>query len=152
MFFTKKITLLILSMLIGIAGLTAQTVEKENVTDDQLKKWAAAFKQVQTVDQQAQQNMITAVEESGMEVPRFIELQQAQADPDTELKAEGEEVALFTAASQKIQQIQQEAQQTMQVKIQDEGLTITEYQEVGAMIQSDPKLQEKLSEYMQAEE
>lgn len=152
MFFTKKITLLILSMLFGIAGLTAQTVEKENVTDDQLKKWAAAFKQVQTVDQQAQQNMITAVEESGMEVPRFIELQQAQTDPDTELKAEGEEVALFTAASQKIQQIQQEAQQTMQVKIQDEGLTITEYQEVGAMIQSDPKLQEKLSEYMQAEE
>ncbi len=152
MLFTKKITLLILSMLFGIAGLTAQTVEKENVTDDQLKKWAAAFKQVQTIDQQAQQNMITAVQESGMEVPRFIELQQAQADPDTELKAEGEEVALFTAASQKIQQIQQEAQQTMQVKIQDEGLTITEYQEVGAMIQSDPKLQEKLSEYMQAEE
>lgn len=152
MLFTKKITLLILSMLFGIAGLTAQTVEKENVTDDQLKKWAAAFKQVQTVDQQAQQSMITAVQESGMEVPRFIELQQAQADPDTEMKAESEEVALFTAASQKIQQIQQEAQQTMQVKIQDEGLTITDYQQVGAMIQSDPELQEKLTEYLQAEE
>jgi hypothetical protein len=152
MLFTKKITLLLLTVLIGSSGLFAQTVQKEDVTDEKLEQWAAAYKQIQLVDQEAQQHMITAVEESGMEVPRFIELQQAQADPDQELEAESEEVAMFTAASQKIQQIQTEAQTTMQTKIQEKGMTLNEYQELGAVIQSDQELQAKMMEYLQAEE
>lgn len=72
----KKITSLFMMLIISGIGAFAQT--SEEVTDKELKQFASAFQQVQDVDQQAQQNMIKAVEVAGLEVPRFNEIQQAQ--------------------------------------------------------------------------
>lgn len=150
MYFMKRMPTLFLALFMTTA-LMAQTVQGE-MTDDQLKQWAAAYQQIQVIDQQAQQTMVAAIEDSGMEVQQFIDLQQAQANPNEEMDATPEEQALFDQASKRIQEVQQEAQGEMQVKIQDEGLTLEEYQAFGAMIQNDPNLQQKLMEYLQPAE
>lgn len=124
MYFMKRMPTLFLALFMTTA-LMAQTVQGE-MTDDQLKQWAAAYQQIQVIDQQAQQTMVAAIEDSGMEVQQFIDLQQAQANPNEEMDATPEEQALFDQASKRIQEVQQEAQGEMQVKIQDEGLTLEE--------------------------
>ncbi len=150
MYFMKRMTTLLLALTMSTA-LLAQAAQGE-MTDDQLKQWAAAYQQIQLIDQEAQQTMVEAIEESGLEVQKFIEMQQAQANPNEELDATPEEQMRFGEASQLLQQVQQEAQQSMERKIQEEGLTMQEYQAFGGMIQNDPELQQKLMEYLQPEE
>lgn len=148
--FMKRMTTLLLALFMT-TGVMAQAAQGE-MNDDQLKQWAAAYQQIQMIDQQAQQTMVAAIEDSGMEVQQFTEMQQAQANPNEEMETTPEEQSLFDQASRRIQEVQQEAQQEMQVKIQDEGLTMEEYQTYGAMIQNDPALQQKLMEYLQPAE
>ena len=145
----KKLTSLLLFTLISAIGAFSQTEQKENVSGEELKQFASAFQQVQTVNQQAQQTMVKAVEEKGLEVQRYNEIQQAQQDPNQEANATGEELKQYETATQELEKIQVQAQQQMQEKIIEEGLTVNRYQEIATVVQNDPELQQKLQEYLQ---
>jgi len=143
----KRITSLIMMFsFIGI-GVFAQSVE--DVTDQEIKQFASAFQQVQRVDQKAQKTMIKAVQDEGLEVQRFNEIQQAQQDPNQEVNATNEEMKKYEVTTRELEKIQGQAQQEMQEKITEEGLTVPRYQEISAAIQASPELQEKLQEYLQ---
>ncbi len=143
----EKITSLIMMFTICGMGVFAQA--EEEVTDQEFKKFASAYQQVQRVDQQAQQNMIKAIKDEGLDVQRFNQLLQAQQDPNQEVDASNEEIKKYESASTELEKIQGQAQQEMQEKITEEGLTVPRYQEISAAIQASPELQEKLQEYLQ---
>ncbi len=143
----KKITSLFMMLIISGIGVFAQAGEE--VTDKELKQFASAYQQVQNVDQQAQQDMVKAVEEEGLEVPRFTEIQQAQQNPNQGSDVTNEEIKKYESASKEIEKIQDQAQKEMQEKIIDEELTVPRYQEIAAAIQASPELQQKLQEYLQ---
>lgn len=145
----KKITSLILFTLVGVMSTFAQAEQKEELSGEELKQFASAFQQVQTVNQQAQQKMVKTVEEEGLEVQRYNEIQQAQQDPNQEANATDEELKQYESATQGLEKIQEHTQQEMQEKIIEEGLTINRYQEIAAIVQSDPELQQELQEYLQ---
>ncbi len=145
----KKITSLLLFTLIGVMTAFAQSEQQKEVSGEELKQFASAFQQVQTVNQQAQQKMVSTVEEEGLEVQRYNEIQQAQQDPNQEDNATDEELKQYEAATQELEKIQAQAQQEMQGKIIEEGLTVNRYQEIAAIVQSNPELQQKLQEYLQ---
>lgn len=155
----KKTLSLILFIMISGSGVFAQQLppqpeqegSNEEVTDEELKQFASAFKHVQTIDQQAQQKMIGSVEEAGLEVERYNELHQARQNPNQEIDASNEELENFNAATEEIMEIQTEAQEEIQLKIREEGLTITRYQEVMQILQNDTDLQQKLQQYLQNE-
>jgi len=146
---TRRITSWLLFTLIGVMGAFAQEEQKEEVSEEELKQFASAFQQVQVVSQEAQQEMVKAIEEEGLEVMRFNEIQQAQQDPNQEAEATGEELKKYEAATGELERIQVEAQRLMQERIAEEGLTVDRYQEIAAIIQGDPELQQKLQQYMQ---
>ncbi len=125
-----------------------QPSQATEVSDKELELFASAFQQVQNVDQQAQQNMIKAVEEEGFEVQRFNEIQQAQQNPNQDSNATNEEMNKYESASKELEIIQGQAQEEMQEKIIEEGLTVPRYQEIAAAIQANPELQQKLQEYL----
>lgn len=145
----KKITSFLLFTMIGVMSTFAQTEQKEEVSGEELKQFASAFQQVQTVNQEAQQKMVNTVEQEGMEVQRYNEIQQAQQDPNQEANATNEELKQYEAATQDLEKIQVQAQQEMQEKIIEEGLTINRYQEITVIVQNDPELQQKIQEYLQ---
>jgi len=136
---TLKIISLIMMFTISGMGVFAQQASEE-VTDKELKQFASAFQQVQRVDQNAQQIMIKAVQDEGLEVQRFNEIQQAQQA--------NQEIKKYESASTELKKIQVQAQQEMQEKITEEGLTVPRYQEIATSIQASPELQEKLQEYL----
>ncbi|MFW5656535.1 MAG: DUF4168 domain-containing protein [Bacteroidota bacterium] len=143
-----KFTSLFLVLMIGSLGVFAQPMEE--VTDQELKQFASAFLEVQNVDQQAQQNMIDAVEKEGLEVQRYNEIQQAQQNPEQEAgTANDEEIKKYESASKEIEKIQGQTQQKMQEKITDEGLTVPRYQEIAAAVQASPELQQKLQQFLE---
>jgi len=146
LFTLKKITGLFMLLIIGSVGAFAQAEEK--VSDGELKQFASAFQHVQNINQQAQQEMAKAVEGEGLGIQRFNEIQQARQDPAQEASATEEEIEMFNSAYKEIEEIQRGAQQKMQEKIVEEGLTIPRYQEIATSIQASPELQQKIQEYL----
>jgi hypothetical protein len=128
---------------------TAFSQSDEAVSDADLKQFADAFMQVQEVDQQAQQEMVTAVMDKGMTVERFNELFQAQQNPAQEADATEEELSNYDEVMDEIMTIQENTQAEMEEKITDAGLTIDRYQEINLALQSSPELQQKLMEHLQ---
>ncbi len=123
--------------------------QASEVSDQEVKQFANSFKEVQQVNQKSQEKMVGAVEEEGLDVQRFNEIQQAQQDPNQDAGASEKEMATFDSAIRQLQVIQNEAQQEMQEKIIEEGLTIERYQEIISMVQSDINLQKRLEEHME---
>jgi len=152
----KKFTSLFLFFFAGIAMAFAQmpqqTIEPADpasVTDTEMEQFAGIFAELQVMNQQIQQEMVTAVQDEGIEVQRFNEIMNAQQDPNQEVDATQEELETFAAAGQAIQQIQQGAQQDMQKVITDSELSLPRYQSIMAALQNDAGLQQRLQEEIQ---
>jgi phosphosulfolactate synthase (CoM biosynthesis protein A) len=126
-----------------------ESARPSEVTDEELKSFAEVVLEIQVIQDESQQEMIGAVEKEGFEVQRFIELQQAQQNPDEEIDATDEELEKYVEVGQQLDVIHRQSQQKMEKKITDSGLSINRYQEIGSIIQSDPEMQKKLQEYMQ---
>lgn len=123
--------------------------EQNDIPKKELKQFASALVKVQEVNQKTQAKMIKAVETEGMTVERYNEVLQAQNQEGTESDATPEEQKSFEAVSTKIQSLQQESEVKMKANIEEEGLSITRYQEIAAMVQNDPELQQKLQTFME---
>ena len=93
--------------------------------------------------------MVKAVQDEGLSVQRYNEMLQSEEDPTQDAKPTDEEKSQFENINQKIRAIQQKAQQSMQQKIQDEGLTVKRYQEIAFALQNSTELQQKLQKLMQ---
>ncbi len=113
------------------------------VTDKELQQFVAASEYVQVVNQQTQQTMVSTIEETGLGVQRYNEIQQAQQDPNQDADATDQELKQFETATQELQEIQVQAQQQLEEKLNEEGLTENRFQEIGRSLQRDPELQEK---------
>ncbi|HKK62829.1 MAG TPA: DUF4168 domain-containing protein [Bacteroidales bacterium] len=145
----KKITSTLIFIMIVVMVTSAQTEQKEEVSAEELKQFASALQEVQTINQQVQQKMVNAVKEEGLEVQRYKEILQAQQDPNQEANATNEELKQFETAIQEVGELQAKAEQEMEEKIIAEDLTINRYQEIMALIQNDPELQKRIQEYLQ---
>lgn len=131
------------------AQMQQQQQATPDISDEELQKFANAFQEVQVENQKIQKDMIAKIEEEGMEVQRFSEIQQAQQNPNQEVEMTAEEEKAIETLMPKLQSIQQESQTVMQEKIESAGLSMNRYQEIAQMIQQSPELQKKLQSMMQ---
>lgn len=147
MFILKKISSLILLTIIGISSSVAVT--NEDVSDEDLQLFVNAIKLMQNVEMKAQQKMISAVEETGLDVQSYNELQQTMQNPEQAEELSEDDKQKFNTATSAIQQIQMETQVELEEQIKEAGLTVEKYQEIGAIVQNSPELQQKVQEMMQ---
>lgn len=113
------------------------------VDDAELKQFVAASQIVQKINQEAQQEMQSAVEKVGLPAQRFMEIRKAQQNPNQQANATEEELKKFEVASQQLAKIQSEATKKMQEKVSAEGLTETRFQEISVNLRKNPELQKR---------
>jgi len=128
----------------GQPGQGQMMQQAEDVSDEELTQFMSAMENMQIINQSAQQEMVGAVQKEGMEVERFSEIMQSEQDPNQEANATNEEMEQYAAVNKSIEEVQIRAQEEMEEKIVESGLTLDRYQEIGAIVQSSPELQQKL--------
>jgi outer membrane translocation and assembly module TamA len=149
--FSKKLGGLFLLMAFATASVFGQGVpdQQEAPSDDELKQFIGVLQHIQLIDQLSQQQMVMAIQEEEMEVQRFVELMQAQQDPNQEVETTPEEKEKYDKVAGMIEQIQVDAQEEMESHIAESGLTIMRYQEISLQIQTDEALQQRFQELIQ---
>lgn len=125
---------------------TAQT--SENVSDADLEKFAQAYQSVQESNQQIQQKMVAAIEDEGISADRFNAIYEAKMNPEKEVDATDDEMEKQEAAMAKVEAMQQSSQKEMEDKIKEKGLTMQQFEDLGAKIQNSPELQQKMQAIM----
>jgi len=132
------------------AGMQGQPQSQApNLSDEELKQFAEIAQEMQVVNQSFQQEMMTAIENEGMQVDRFTQIQQAQQNPNQKSDATPEEMQTFEAANQKLQEIQMTAQKEMTQKLEDAGLSQEWYQQTAMAIQSNQELMMRFQQLQQ---
>lgn len=119
------------------------------VTDDELRLFVAAVQEMEAIGQSIQPEMANAVTETGLTVQRYGEIQRATQDPNQSANATAEEMDQYRQATEKVTQIQQTAQQEMEAKVEEEGLSLERYQVIATQVQNDPALQQKFQTIQQ---
>ncbi len=144
----KKLFPIVVLFFVSVTGIFAQLPQQPDqsaeVSDAELEQFASAYTRVQSIDQQLQHKMVSAIQKEGLEIQKFNEILNAQQDPNQEADATEEELEKFAVVSKTIEQIQSQGQEDMQKVIIDNKLTLSRYQEIMLAVQSDPALQQKL--------
>ena len=120
-----------------------------DVSDGEINQFASVFVELQSMNQGVQQEMMSAVEEEGIEVQRFNQIMQAQQDPNKEVEANEEELQNFAKASQAVEQIQAKVQKEMEKVITENDLTVQRYQQIMMAVRTDTELQQRLQQKIQ---
>lgn len=119
------------------------------ITDEELKTFVTASQEIQAINQNLQEQMVTEIQAGGMELTRFQEIQkEMQAAGATGEKPEmsEEEQATYQQIMQKLQAIQMKAQEQMMQDMQASGISMQRYREIGMALQSDQELQQRVEE------
>ncbi len=127
-----------------------QQPRQMDVSESDLERFAVAIQQIQAIEQQAQAQMIEAIESQGLTLDRFNEIAQSQQDPSMQgqVDVSGEEVEIFEQAVERITGIRQEADLEMETAVEQEGLNVEEFNLIAQAVQQDPSLQQRVMEML----
>ena len=122
--------------------------QQVDVSDEELGKFANAYKQMQVMGQQAQQKMATTVEDEGMDIQRFNEIHQATMDPSKESDATEEEMAMHEKIVTKLDTMQKDFQDKLTKVVENQDLSMDRYQQIATALQNDTELQQRLQKML----
>jgi hypothetical protein len=139
-----------LALFLGlIIGSTAFAQTDSKVSDTELKQFVTAFQDVQMESQKAQQKMMGVIEEEGMEVARFSEIQKAKSNPNAEVSASEAELTAYNTIITEIEAMQPAIEAKMEGHVKASGLALERYQAIATRLQTDTQLQERIRAVMQ---
>lgn len=151
----KKIFGILLVFLIGTTTGFSQLPQQvsaqqpKEVGDEELEKFTLAFSEVQIIDQQLQEEMMSTVENKGIDVVRFNDYLEAQQNPSLEFEANNLELEKFEATFKEIEGLHDSAEKEMQQAIVDNDLSVDRYQQIAMSVKEDPALLEKFQQHLQ---
>lgn len=151
MFTIKKVVYLLLVIFIANSAFS-QIPPNDQISDEELGMFASAVQEIQILDQQAQQKMVKAIEEEGLEVQQFTSIQKAESNPQQEAETDEETLEKYNNARQKVTKLQQKVQGKMEKKIKETGLSVNRYQVISNKVQQDPELMKKVQKMIQPAE
>jgi hypothetical protein len=164
---TRSLKTLILAGLM-ITGITAfsqtgaqpapsQTTPQNNqqaatpeISDAKLKKFVDVYKKLAPQQQEAETQMVKAIEEQGLTTDRFNEI-AAKQQPNQAAATTGgsaEELTKFNAAAKKITVIQKDVQPKIEKLMSDEGMKPEEFEQIAIAYQTSPVIQQKIQALM----
>lgn len=138
-----------LPFMLAMLFITTTAFSQDKVSDTELTNFANAYTEIQGVNEKAQEEMTTVIQESGMEITTFNMMYEAS---QTQVVPEGvsqKDAKKFEEVVTEIQKMQPKFQKEMEEVIFDNNLTIERYQQVVAQLQTDPELQQKLQTRLQ---
>jgi hypothetical protein len=122
-----------------------EPLSPDEVTDEQLVMLSDITKAGQGIQEEAQQKMQTAIEETSMEYSRFEEIMMSQQNPQMagQLDLSEEEQQTIQQVQPQLMQINQEAQQQYMQVIQEAGMDIQTFQQVAQAVQGHPEVAQR---------
>lgn len=130
---------------------TSPSTPQTNVSPDELKKFAVATKQLLTIVNATESQMVQAVQKQGLTEARFNEIYQSKKNPQAKPAAQitpKEEESYKQAVSQ-LTQIQKDAQVKMDKAVQEQGLPMDRFNQIFAAVQKDPQLRQEVRKMIQ---
>ncbi|NJL48912.1 MAG: DUF4168 domain-containing protein [Leptolyngbyaceae cyanobacterium SM2_5_2] len=124
----------------------ANPVSATEVSETQLDSFANAYRSIQAIQESAQAELVAAVEGQGLTVDDYNAIAEAQESPDAAAQIPPEQSEQFAAAAEQVSAIRTEVQAEMEAAIQAENLSIEEFEQILALAQQDPEVQQAISE------
>lgn len=140
----KSVKIKSLFLFVTILGSLSLSAQEQNVSDSELGQFADAYIKVQMQNQVAQQEMMTIIENEGLEVERFSAIQEAEVDPAKESDATADEMKKHASAISKMEELQPELEKKAVDEIESAGISIDRYKSLASAIQQEKGLQERL--------
>ncbi|MEZ7495647.1 DUF4168 domain-containing protein [Leeuwenhoekiella aequorea] len=131
-----------------VAPTQTTTQTQTNITTAELTKFAGAFVDVQEENKVAQQQLLGIIQDQGLELERFNEIQKSKMNPEATVDASSEELEKHKAVVTALESMQPEFESKMMAIIEDHGLTMDKYKEVALALQKDKALQQKFQQIM----
>jgi len=116
------------------------------VSETQLDSFANAYRSIQVIQESARAELIAAVEAEGLTVDDYNAIAEAQESPEVAAQISPEQSEQFAAAVEQVSAIRTEAQAEMEAAIQAENLSVEEFEQILALAQQDPEIQQAISE------
>jgi hypothetical protein len=121
------------------------------VSDAEVKKFVDAVRKVQSINRGAQQEMSKAVQDEGMDVKRFQEIQKSQqSQQQGQANATEAEMKKYRNIMTKMKEVQSGMQQDMSKAIKDAGLTMQKYQQIAKAARNDSTLMKRIQNEMRS--
>ena len=131
---------LLFFMMLGTSTLLAQT----DVTDKEVEQFAVTFQKMRMINQEAQKELSEVITGEGMELARFNTIHQAQMNPETEADLTKEEEKKYDAIIKELNKKQTVFRQEIEEMIEESGLSMERYEQIGNQMQNDAALQERV--------
>ncbi|HLW15400.1 MAG TPA: DUF4168 domain-containing protein [Flavobacteriaceae bacterium] len=130
-----------------LAGVTMFAQDK--VSDADLNAFSEVYKVMLAENQQAQNSIFAMIEEEGLDINRFSEIEAAVNNGTHEgEKPTEKELTIHKKIHQNIEKIQGDFEVTIEKEIKKQGWTKEQYEKVAGAISADQELQQKLQEKM----
>lgn len=137
---------LILSLCL-LAGATLFAQDK--VSDADLNAFTEVYKVMLVENQQAQNSIFAMIEEEGLDIERFSQIEAAVNGTEHEgAEPTSDELSKHKKVHENIEKIQVDFEVKIEKEIKNQGWTKEQYEKVANAISTDQELQQKLQEKM----
>lgn len=128
-----------------------ESTQAAELSEAELEQFASVVGRLQAIQENTRTESIEVIEDEGLSRERFNEILQAQQNPQAQPETEitDEELSSFQSALLVVADIQEEARSQMQAAITEEGMPVTRFNEILAMVQQDPSLQEEVQRILE---
>ncbi len=118
------------------------------VPEDELMAFAHAVEKVDSINQEANREMVEIIEENDLEVEQYNQImrQLQSADDPSQLDTDEETVERAFEASNEIRNIQIELEQQRNMVIQNEGLSPNRFDMILQLVKNDPQIRQQFED------
>lgn len=128
-----------------------QPAEPIEVSDDELEEFIDVYMGVAELNQQFEMQVQQVLQEEGLEVEKFMEIQQSEqmGASREDIDATPEELEKFDAAMEAVQEMEGEFQEEIEEHVEEEGMDIDRYEEIMMGLQQDQQLMQRAQQMIQ---
>lgn len=140
----KSMKIKSLFLFVSILGSLTLSAQEQELSDTELGQFADAYLMLQKQNKETEQLMMVIIEDEGLKVERFGEIQEAEMDPNKTSDATASEKKKLAKAIAKMEEMQPELEKKAVENIESAGITIDRYKTLAAVIQKEKSLQQRL--------
>ena len=116
-----------------------------DISEQELKKFATAIAELREIDEETQVKMIEAVQATGMSPEEFMEIGKKE---NSERNLSEEKQDQFEEALEAVRNLNEKDRQKKRVAVQEAGLEISRFNEIGKIVEKDRDLQKQVVEIL----
>ena len=129
----------------AITQSSSPTLIAEAISRPELEQFAKAIANLRAIDEETRSKMIEAVQANGMSPEEFMEIGQQE---EGERNLSEEQQAQFDTALEAVRDLNEEDRQKKRVAVEEAGLKISRFNEIGKIVESDSDLQKQVVEIL----